>query len=127
MELGSRVLSRHRHITLAVDESEPLHVAPVGRLAELHPLLLEPLASLVHVGHRDPDVSEASRVLVARVVLEIGIVLGAPVVGKLHGTGLAGRWAGGHERGTFRSVSARRGSNSTLGCRFESYFSRLTM
>lgn len=64
-----------------VNESKALHVAPVGRLAEVHPFLLEPLASLVHVGDRDPDMPEPSRVLVAGVVLDIGIVFGAPVVG----------------------------------------------
>lgn len=75
--------------TLAVNKSEALHVASVRRFSELHSFLVEPLASLVHIGHRDPDVSKPSRVLVTRVIRDFSIIFGAPVVGQLHGTGLA--------------------------------------
>lgn len=73
---------------LAENERQALHVAPIRCLAELHSLLFESFACLVHVRHGNTDVSESSRVLVARMVLEVGVILRPPIVRKLHGTGL---------------------------------------
>lgn len=75
-------------MSLAENERQALHVAPIRCLAELHSLLFESFACLVHVRHCNTDVSESSRVLVARMVLEVGVIFRTPIVRELHATGL---------------------------------------
>lgn len=67
---------------------QPLHVAPVGSLAELDSFFLKSLARLVDIRDCNTNMAESSRIFVSTVVFKVGIFLCPPVVCQLHSTGL---------------------------------------
>ena len=73
------------------NERHVVHAAFMQALLEGDAEALKPLAGGAHVRHRDAQVAKAARLAVAVVVVEIGLIFGAVVMGQFENARLAQR------------------------------------